>query len=165
MRLSWRKCKGLRGRWRREEGSVLVEFTVSCLVLIPVFFGFIVTCLAFYTYNFVADAAREGSRYAMVRGGTCKGLPDCGFTTSATIQNYLRSLGYPGLNANNLTATVSWSRASSTTPTTWTACGGACNQPGNQVQVIVRYNFPVGIPFISPTALSISSVSSMVIAQ
>jgi Flp pilus assembly protein TadG len=162
--LNWRRLRDC-------EGSAMVEFAVSCLILIPIFFGFIETCLAFYTYNFVSDAAREASRYAMVRGSSsCANLPsppglkDCGFTTSAPLQTYVQGLGYPGLNKNNLVVTVSWLRASTTLPTTWTTTC-ICNQPGNQVRVQVRYNFPIGIPFWRVTTISIGSVSSMVISQ
>lgn len=158
-------------RWRRlagSEGAALVEFAVSCLILIPMFFGFIETCMAFYTYNFVSDAAREATRYAMVRGSSScantPGLPNCNITTAAPLQSYVDSLPYPGLNPNNLVVTVKFWRASTTLPTTWTTqC--VCNQPGNQVQVFVRYNFPIGIPFWKVTTISIGSVSSMVISQ
>jgi len=155
-------------RWRRlagTEGATLVEFAVSCLILLPMFFGFIETCMAFYTYNFVSDAAREASRYAMVRGATCTGLPDCNITTAAPLQSYVVSLPYPGLNPSNLVVAVKFWKASTTLPMTWTACAIACNQPGNQVQVTVRYNFPIGIPFWKVTTISIGSVSSMVISQ
>jgi Flp pilus assembly protein TadG len=158
----------LLGGLRRTEGAALVEFAVSCLVLIPLIFGMIETCMALYTYNFVADAAREATRWASVRGstscGNTPGLTDCGFTTSAIVQTYVRGLGYPG--ANNLTATVKWLCASSTQPTTWSSCGGTQNKPGNQVQVVVRYNYTLGIPYLSSnTPISIASTSSMVISQ
>lgn len=149
----------------REEGQMLVEFAMASLVLIPILFGSIEACLGFYSYNFVADAAREATRYAMVRGSTsCQntpGLVNCGFndgTTNGPIQSYVQGLGYPG--ARNLTATVTWLPANSSVP-----CPTACNQPGNQVQVTVKYNFLFGVPFIPSTALTLSSTSSMVISQ
>lgn len=149
------------------EGAALVEFAVSLLILIPIFFGFIETCLAFYTYNFVSDAAREASRYAMVRGSnSCTKLPgmtDCNLTTAAPLQSYVQSLGYPGLNASNLVVSVKFFKASTTLPTTWTTLCAGCNQPGNQVQVTVRYNFPIAVPFWKLTTISIGSVSSMAI--
>jgi Flp pilus assembly protein TadG len=153
---------------RRSDGAAIVEFAVSCIILIPMLFGFIEVCLAFYTYNFVSDAAREATRYAIVRGSTsCANTPllaNCGITTSPQIQSYVQGLGYPGLTPGNLTATLSFLRASTTTPTTWTVTC-ACPQPGNQVKVVVRYNFPIGIPFWKSATISIGSASSMVIAQ
>jgi Flp pilus assembly protein TadG len=149
------------------DGQALVEFAVACLILIPMIFGFIEICLALYSYNFVYDAAREATRYAMVRGSTsCANTPqlwNCGITTAAPIQTYVQSLGFPG--ARNLTATVTWLRASTTRPTTWTACGTPCTQPGNEVQVQVRYNFPIGIPFWRVTTIDFASKSTMVITQ
>jgi len=91
-------------------------------------------------------------------------LANCNLTTSAPLLSYVQSLGYPGLNPNNLTVTVKFWRASTTLPTTWTtSC--VCNQPNNQVQVTVKYNFPIGIPLWHVTTISIGSVSSMVISQ
>jgi len=155
----------------REEGQALVEFAMSCLVLILILFGCIEACLGFYTYNFVADAAREATRYAAVRGSTsCYGatpLANCDFQgSSSTIQNYVRSLGYPGLTANNLTAKVTWLAANTSAgTTTWKMCAATCNQPGNQVQVAVQYKFPFGVPFVPTASITISSASSMVISQ
>ncbi len=163
-RMRWKKLLGC-------EGAALLEFAVACMILVPMLFGFIEVCMAFYAYNFVSDAAREATRYAIVRGSkSCGNLPNpgvqnCNFTTAAPLQTFVQSLGYPGLKPGNLVVTVAWSRASTSTPTSWTACGTACNQPGNQVQVKVRYNFPIGIPYWRVTTVSIGSVSSMVIAQ
>lgn len=151
------------------EGAALAEFAVSCIILIPIIFGFIETCLAFYAYNFVSDAAREATRYAIVRGSdSCTNTPalrPCDITTSAPLQTYVQSLGYPGLNPSNLVVSVKFFKASTTQPTTWTTSCATCNQPGNQVQVLVKYNFPIGIPFWKVTTISIGSVSSMVISQ
>jgi len=161
-RLSWR-------RFADCDGAALVEFAVSCLILLPIFFGFIETCLAFYAYNFVSDAAREASRYAMVRGSnSCTRLPglqDCNIMTAAPLQSYVQSLGYPGLNPNKVVVSLKFYRASATLPRTWPTSCPTCNQPGNEVQVTVKYNFPIGIPFWKVTTISIGSMSSMVISQ
>jgi Flp pilus assembly protein TadG len=114
-------------------------------------FGIFAFCTALYSYNFVSEAAREASRYAMVRGSSCSGFTDCG-VTSAQIQTYVRSLGYPGINTNNLTATATWS---------------AGNAPGNPVSVTVTYTYGLNIPFWpqSGSILNLSSTSQMVISQ
>jgi Flp pilus assembly protein TadG len=156
-------------RWRIAgcEGAALIEFAVSCIILMPIFFGFIETCLAFYTYSFVSDAAREASRYAMVRGSnSCAkvpGMTDCNITTATPLNNYVQSLGYPGLNPSKVAVTVNFYKASTTLPTTWATLCAGCNQPGNQVQVKVQYAFPLGIPFWNVTTVGIGSVSSMTI--
>jgi Flp pilus assembly protein TadG len=89
-------------------GAALVEFAVSSAVLFLCLFGIVAFCTALYSYNFIGQAAREASRYAMVRGSSCKGLTDCGITP-AQIQTYFKRLGYPGINPANLTATATGS--------------------------------------------------------
>ena len=75
-----------------EEGAALLEFALSAAVLFMLLFGCISVCLALYTRNLVTDAAREGARWAIVRGASCTVLADCS-ATSAEIQTYVRSLG------------------------------------------------------------------------
>jgi Flp pilus assembly protein TadG len=152
------------------EGAALVEFALSCFILITLLFGIIEMCLGMYSYNFVADAAREASRWAIVRGSECStNTPlqtNCD-ASSATIQTYVRSLNYPG--AANLNVSASWLKAtvSGTPPTTtWSNCvAGTCNAPGNMVKVVVTYVFPIGVPFWKATTVSLSSTSTMVISQ
>jgi Flp pilus assembly protein TadG len=151
----------------RSDGAAIIEFAVASAVLVPVLFGIIEMCLAFYSFNFVAEAAREATRYAAVRGSTSclltPGLADCNLNTSGSLQTYVRGLGLPG--ANNVTVTASWLTASATTPTTWTACATApCNVPGNEVKVFVSYTLPLAIPF-ARTRFSFGSTSEMVISQ
>jgi hypothetical protein len=144
-----------------------VSITVFLSALLGVFF----MILALYSYHFVADAAREASRYAAVRGSQCTintpTLPDCPISTSLPLQNWVRSLKYPYSASLNVTVsylkpTVSGSPAT----TTWSACVTApCNVPGNMVKVVVTYGYPLSIPFWRRTTVNIGSSSSMVISQ
>ncbi|HMG86104.1 MAG TPA: TadE family protein [Terracidiphilus sp.] len=147
-----------------DEGSAIVEMAVVSSLLFAVLFGIIELSLALYTYNYVSDAAREATRYAIVRGSACTQLTNCG-VTSAQVQSYVRSLGYPGMTSTNTTATTTWYSPSSAPPTTWTACGTPCNAPGDAVQVKVTYSFPLSIPFVPKSTLSLKSTSLMVIAN
>jgi Flp pilus assembly protein TadG len=135
-----------------EEGSSLVEFAVSSAVLFMCLFGIFGLCGALYSYNFVADAAHEATRYAIVRGSDCSGLTNCNLSTSGPLQTYVRSLGYPGINPNNLTVAATWP-------------GG--NAPGNTVSVTVTYTYPLNIPFWkqSGTILHLTNTSAMTISQ
>ena len=149
------------------EGAAIIEFALSSAILFALLIGTVTMCLAFFTYHSVADAAREATRWAMVRGSTSctntPGLTDCN-ATAAEIQTYVSSLGYLNVTASD--TTVSWLAASGTQPTTWTTCAsGTCNVPGNQVSVTVTYPFPLNIPFVSSQTLNISSTSAMVISQ
>jgi len=114
-------------------------------------FGLMGICFALYSYNFVAEAARDASRYAMVRGSSCTGFSDCSIT-SAQLQTYVQNLSYPGIYPGNLTATASWSPS---------------NAPGGVVTVIVTYQFPLNIPFWprTGTVLHMASASEMTISQ
>jgi Flp pilus assembly protein TadG len=158
---------------RSEQGTALIETALTAVVMLTVIFGLIELSLALYTYHFVSDAAREGSRYAIVRGSdSCINTPNltnCN-ATAAQIQTYLKSLGYPGLDASKLNVTTTWLAATASgTPatTTWSTCSPAtCTKdPGNMVKVVVSYSFPLNILFLSKTTLNIASTSEMVIAQ
>ena len=149
---------------RDGSGSSLLEFALCSTVMAMFWFGLMQCCLALYAFNCVSDAARSGTRYAAVRGSACSGMPDCGISANQ-IQSYVRGNVYPGLITNNLNAAVTWWQASASQPTTWSACGGMCNDPGDAVQVQVTYSFPLNIPFWKNQSLNLKSTSQMVIAQ
>ena len=153
-----------------EDGRSIVEFAFACAVLFGMLFGIIYFCLALYTYHYISEAAREGSRYAIVRGSTsCINTPNltnCN-ATNTQIQTYLQDLGYPAIDAaNRMTVTTSWYTPSGGQPPTWTKCKtGTCNAPGSIVNVQVTYTYPLSIPFYGTKALNLTSTSQMVIAQ
>ena len=157
-----RGCRGLSG----DEGQSLVEFALIFAALFAMLFGIFELCLASYTYHYVSESAREGTRYAVVRGSSCALMPDCN-AAAAQIQTYVQGLGYPGINPTNMTVTTNWLSPSPGPPNpTWSACTVApCNAPGNLVQVQVNYAFPLGIPFWGSRTINISSTSQMVISQ
>jgi Flp pilus assembly protein TadG len=156
-------CQGIRGA----EGGTIVEMALVCSVLLAMLFGIFEMSIALYTYNFISDAAREGTRYAIVRGSSCTVLTNCN-ATSAQIQAYLRAIPYPAINPNKLSATTTWLSATlsgSPATMTWTTCASQCNAPGNAVQVNVTYAFPLAIPFWKITTLTMYSTSQVVIAN
>ena len=88
---------------------------MSLTILFTMVFGPINVGIALYSYNFDAESAREGSRYAMVRGSSC--TSPCTAATNASVQTYVQSLRYPGLNSSNVTVTTTWpDTGSSCTP-------------------------------------------------
>lgn len=161
----------LRRALRNEEGSNLTETAIGMMVFLSVFFGIIQCSFAIYSYNWVSEAAREGTRWAMVRGANCNndlGSTFCtsGGATSDQITSYVKGLAYPGLNKSNITVNTNWYTPSTTTPRTWSLCTTSpCNQPGYQVQVLVNYQFPMGIPFWKKVTLNMQGTSAMVITQ
>ena len=149
---------------RCDEGSNIVEMAVVSSVLLAMLFGIVEISLALYTYNYVSDAAREGTRYAIVRGSSCSVLTNCN-VTAAEVQTYVQNLGYPGMKSANTTVTTTWYSPSTTTPVTWILCGTPCEAPGNAVKVNVTYSFQLSIPFVPRSTLSLHSTSQMVIAN
>lgn len=142
-------------KMRDEHGANLVEFAIGSSVMFMALLGTFALCGALYSYIFVADAAREASRYALVRGSECTGFSDCDIT-SAQINTYVKSLGYPGINTANLSASASWSGSFP-----------SAESPGNFVTVTVTYQYPMAIPFWpkSGSRIQMSSSSKMAISQ
>jgi Flp pilus assembly protein TadG len=166
-----------RRRLGGESGSALVEMALSAAVIFALFFGIIEFGFALYAYQYVDEAARQLTRYAIVNGSACTAMPNCGFTdSSTTLQTYARSnYIYPGLDPTKVTVKNTWYAPVVYTTTgpqngtlaSWSACGSGtgCNGPGDLIQVTVSYPFLLNIPFWRATTLTVSSTSSMVISQ
>ena len=147
-----------------DEGATVLEAAVGLVVLLGLFIAIVQISLALYTSHFVADAAREASRYAVVRGSmscsTTPNLTNCNVSAD-DIQIWVRNLGYPGINPQQLSVSTTW-------PSTGSACypsASPCNNPGNLVKVAVTYAFPLNIPFWKSAAINLTSKSQMVISQ
>ena len=159
-----------------DSGTELVEFAMAASVLMVLLIGTVYTCFALYTGHFVSEASLAGARWAMVRGSaSCTDTPnltDCN-ATAAQIQTYVQGLSYPGISSSSLTVTPTWCSVSGGTPATWTSCSSATsNAPGNAVQVLVSYPFPLPIPTAALNHLTnishtftLSSTSQLVISQ
>jgi hypothetical protein len=158
-----------------DEGGSLVEMALSCLILIPFLFGIVQLSIGLYCYHYASDAAREATRWAIVRGGNCNTLfgasycsPTDGSGTGATgndIAQYVKGLGYP--YSASVTTNTEWCTPGGT-PATWTSCSTTKNNDPaarDQVKITVSYAYPLIIPFIRKNTINISSVSSMTIVQ
>lgn len=175
-RMLFKSASALR-RWHGlgEEGSSLVEMALSCLILIPVLFGIIQMSFALYCYHYAADAAREATRFAIVRGANCAKFlvssaycsPTDGGSSGATandIAHFVKTLGYP--YSATATTSVQWCTKSTSGSTNWTSCSTTQNNStGNQVQVTVTYSYPLVVPFLKTNNLNMGSVASMTIVQ
>lgn len=160
-------------------------------VLAVLLFGVIEFSMAFYTYNLVAEAAREATRYAAIRGyNSClyatSTFPNCdlgpdssGSTTAAStaLQSYLKSRNFPF--SGSIQVAANWWSPTGGTPNQWNlTCaasidpnttsplyGDACNFPGHAVQVQVTLAYPMTIPFVPNRTINLSSTSEMVISE
>lgn len=142
----------IRRATRGESGSSIVEFALASLILFSLVFGVMAMCLALYSYNVTAEAARAATRFAIVRGSACTKTVPCN-AKRTDIETYIRGIGFPGINPASLSV-----------PT------GCCwpngnNNPGSPVQVTVQYTFPLAIPFLPRRTLTMSSTSEMLISQ
>ena len=154
-------------RLHDEEGQSIVETAMSLIMLLTFMFAVFEVGMALYSYHFISEAAREGTRYAIVRGSslgancTAPGPPTC-IAQIADIQTYVEYLGFPGINPAKMTVTPSWSAyptGASCTPS------ASCNNPGNLVTVKVQYSFPLNVPFVPAHIFTLTSQSAMIIAQ
>jgi Flp pilus assembly protein TadG len=150
----------------------MVEFAIAATALLLIMFGILEFGRVMYIYHTVSNAARLGSRWAMVRGGnSCSGPIDHCNATSSDIQTWVlsqvpivdsSSTTLPGCSQAGLCVTATWSNSSD--PSVDCADGGT-NDPGHLVCVTVSYPFNFALPFISQTALTLSSTSKMVISN
>ncbi|HEY2019161.1 MAG TPA: TadE family protein [Bryobacteraceae bacterium] len=143
-----------------------METALSISLLLAFVVGIMEGSLALYSYHFISNAAREGVRYAIVRGSTwgtpCTTYSSAGCTASKkNIQDYVASLAFPGINPDPTKLIVN--------PAWYSTFGGtsdpAYNTPKNVVQVQVQYTFPLRVPFVPQAAWTMSSQSEMEISQ
>lgn len=149
---------------RAEHGSAAVDTAVTMAVLFMVLIGTMKICIAIYTYHYISEAAREGSRYAIVRGSACTSFQSAcpANTDGSDIATYVKNLDYPGISPTAMTVTSSYSGYPSGVVCTPSS---ACNNPGNMVTVNVSYAFPLSIPFMPNHTYTMTSTSEMVISQ
>lgn len=156
-----------------ERGQALVETAISFFLLAMVTFGLIQVSWAAYSYHFLANAAHEGTRYAIVRGAgwypvNCSGYNSSMCTASAAeIANFVASRNFPGINVTASDVCVEYflSVPSSPSSTCTPNSGTVPNAPGDIVQVTITYPFTLNIPGMPLTVMTMSSTSQMVIAQ
>jgi Flp pilus assembly protein TadG len=161
--LSWK------GFLREERGGTLVEFAVSAVVLFAAFFGIMDFARALYAYHFVAYAAQEGSRYAMVRGndwsGSCASATSYACAASSTnISSYVQGLAPMGISSGSITVTPSWPQANADGVAAGCNTTATQNSQGCLVKVKVSYAFYFIMPFLPHSSLTMTSTSEQVIA-
>lgn len=148
---------------RCERGQSMVEFMLVVSVIFLLFVSMIQLILLMYAYNTLADAAKEGVRYAIVHGtgigkSACSGpgsvtlnpavtCTDANGTNVATdVQNFagvsLQSISNTNNGCNAATAgSVNVCYDPSSANTNNSNLGGACSQPGCLVRVTVTQTY------------------------
>src|SRR5690242_13337603 len=89
-------------RSRSERGSTMVEGALCLMVFLMMIFGIMDFGRAVFAYNSISWAAREGARYAMVRGSSS------GHQVTATdVKNYVLSRTV-GMVSSDIGVNTSW---------------------------------------------------------
>jgi Flp pilus assembly protein TadG len=133
-----------------QRGSGLPEMAIVATALLALMFGIIDFGRAMYTYSFVAQLARSGARWAIVRGSGCTLLDHCN-ATSASVQAYVQSLSLGMTNASQIKATL--------------GLPNSCQSAGCPVFVTVTYPFSFMTGILPSAAFNMTSTSQMVISQ
>lgn len=130
------------GFWRDESGAAMVEFAlVATVIFFPLVFGIIELGRNVIAKSAVTAAAREGTRFAIVRGGESPGGP----TDSTAIANYVKGR----TKLSPIVVKPTWEDAANKSNPTW-------------VQVQVSYQY-VPIVQLLPSR-TLTSTSRQVIA-
>jgi Flp pilus assembly protein TadG len=120
----------------------MVEAALSLVLFLTLLFGIMEFGRLIYSYNTLAHATREGTRYALARGQSSP-VP----ATSTTIATLVQRQAV-GLKPVTVT-------------TTWTPD----NKPGSLVQVDATYTFNPILPYTKLAAITLRSTSKMRISQ
>lgn len=124
-------------------GATLVEFALASILFFTITFGTIEFGRMILDYNIVSNAAREGVRYAIVRGSAS------GRTATADeVKQYVvgRSVGL--LSTSNVTVTWPTNKA-----------------VGSVVRVQVQYSFTPIVTLLPQTAVNLSSTTQAIILR
>jgi len=146
----------------RQRGSALVEQALVVTLLLTVIFGIIDLSRAAYAYHFVANAAREATRWASVRSGVSPLSPHA---DNNTIYAYISNVSGMGLDPASISTTTTFVPPPHGTPNCPVAAGPGNSKPGCVVQVTVNYSYTFFFPFLPTSPIKMSSSSQMVITQ
>ena len=121
-------------RWKNEEGASLLEFSFVAVLFIMVLLFVVELSRMVLVYTALNQAARAGTRYAIVHGGVRSGTlgttadSPSGPTNYSQIQTVTKNFASTGLlNPNNVTVAVAYPDGT--------------NLPGSAVTVTVSYTY------------------------
>ena len=140
----------------RSRGQVAVEFALVGIVLFMMVIASVEAGRAVWHYNTLAQATREGTRYAIVHGAKSSdpsGPGSAHFTSpdydSKVAETVTRNA--PGLDPDHLTIEAEWPDGAAAI--------------GDRVKVTTNYEFEPIIGFFSGLAFTMSSSSTMEITH
>src|SRR5437899_4839992 len=139
-----RMATGTDGEDKAQAGQSLTELPIALVLFLVLAFGIVDAGRLIFAYNVVSASAREGVRWAAVRGGASGSA-----ASKADIQSFVQSktVGVPV-----------------TVDATWLPDGN--NQPGSTVVVTVTNPFaPIAPLPLVPKSINLTSTSRMVISR
>ncbi len=124
---------------RDTSGQAQVEFVLTILFVLLLIFGIFELIMLVYTYNVLADSAKEGVRYAIVHG-SASAMPSTGSGCSTTAPTDVMNVvtNYAQLSFHNITGmtvTVCYPDGSST------SASDPPNAAPNRVSVTIDYPY------------------------
>jgi Flp pilus assembly protein TadG len=148
-----------RPRKSGQRGSAMFEYAIVVLISLMLLFGLVDFGRALYAYHFISNAAREGTRYASVRGRLCNGtFPTACPASSADIQNFVQNVPV-GIDPAAVTVNSNFRN-----PNNLPVCNTTNDYPGCAIHVRVGYNFKFTFPLL-PITIPMSSTSEMIISR
>jgi len=135
-----------------EDGSALVEFSITVSVLMTFVLALMQICVAFYSYGLISDYAREGTRYASVRGVSClNGSGNSCTATTTSVTNYVKGLGLPNIGGGTINVTTTYPDGN--------------ENAGSRVKVAITYTVPISLPLVPKNSITLQTSSEMYILQ
>ena len=136
----------LRAAVRREGGQALVEFSLVSLIFFLLIFGTIDVGRAVWNYNTLAQATREGTRYAIVHGANSSDPSGPASDNDDKIEEVVEKFA-SGLNLAELDVAVAWPKGT--------------NSDGDPVTVTSQYTYQPIFNFLGILSFTMSSSSTM----
>ncbi len=138
-----------------QRGNAAVETAFVAILFVMLLFGVVGFGRVIWAHAWVSHAAREGSRYASVRGKVCGNSTQASAmncpASATSITQYLKDSApwFAGEFGTNITVNVAYADSE-------------MNQ-GTAVTVTVSYNVKRLVPFVPD--INVASTSKMIIAQ
>ena len=124
--------KRLKALWKQEErGQAIVEFAFVGMIFFMLVFGAMDVGRAVWNYNTLAQATREGARFAVVHGNRCDSEAACTAADLAAVEAVVLE-NAAGLTPSEVTVEVDWVCRTNL---------GDCNDVWDHVTVTSEYDY------------------------
>ena len=156
-------------KFRAQRGAALVEYAFVVIVLFSMLFGISGFGHSLYVYHAINNAAKEGTRWAIVNGylcgsntpggdNTCDGTNgmNSGPASTTDIVNHVTANLPPSLQSSNAKINAQFLHPSGSPPACTTTVGtlpaAEPNYPGCTVQVTISYAYAFYFPLVPATS-------------